>query len=89
MKSDPRLDGSSIIRPWTPRISTPRGPAAPPGVLDAPALKGSSPLFIAFGLMSAALVVYALSLFASERQSRSGWQLTQVVVASESANIFL
>ena len=60
-----------------------QGPAAPPGVLDAPALAGSSPLFIAFGLMSAALVVYALSLFASERQSRSGWQLTQVVVASE------
>lgn len=55
----------------------------PPGLTDAPVLKGSTPLFVAGGLMLIALIAYSASLFATEKQVKSGWVLTQVVVAAE------
>lgn len=55
----------------------------PPGPLDAPLFKGSTPLFAAGVLIGAALLVYSASLFATERQAKSQWTLTQVVVAAE------
>ncbi|MFZ5441888.1 MAG: Flp pilus assembly protein CpaB [Myxococcota bacterium] len=61
----------------------PRAPPPPPGPLDAPILKGSSPLFLAAPLVLLALLVGALSLFRAERQAKASWQLVSVLVAAE------
>jgi len=63
-------------------IAVPKATRAP-GLADAPVLKGSTPFFMAGGLMLIALIAYSASLFATEKQVKSGWVLTQVVVAAE------
>jgi pilus assembly protein CpaB len=65
-------------------VAVPRASRAePPGPLDAALFKGSTPLFAALALVAIASVSYAASLFATERQAKSAWVLTQVVVAAE------
>ncbi len=60
-------------------------PTAPPpaGVAEAPVFKGTTPLYAAGVLVLVGLIVYSASLFATDRQARANWQLTQVVVAAE------
>jgi pilus assembly protein CpaB len=58
-------------------------PPPPQGPLDAPWLKGSQPLFVALALVVIATVAWSTSLYATERNLRSSWELIQVVVAAE------
>lgn len=66
-------------------ITAPTAP--PPSFRDASLLAGTSPLLIAgvLTLIGAALVWAMLA--ATEKQTRSSWQLTEVVVAAEDLNI--
>jgi pilus assembly protein CpaB len=58
-----------------------------PSLADAQILKGGSPFFLMalFALVGTGL--WAASLFATERQSKASWTLTQVVVAAEDMNV--
>ncbi|MBL8910794.1 MAG: Flp pilus assembly protein CpaB [Archangium sp.] len=80
--------GASVTDQETRVQAAVTAPTAPPPTFrDASLLAGSSPLFIAgvLTLVGAALV-WAM-LFATEKQTRASWQLTEVVVAAEDLNI--
>ena len=62
-------------------------PPPAPGVLASPWLKGTQPLFVALGLAVIALVAWSTSIFATQRNARANWQLTQVVVAAEELGV--
>ncbi len=62
-------------------------PTVQPGLLEAPALTGPQPLFIAGLLAIVAFAIYSTSIFAMDRQQRASWTLTQVVVAAEELGV--
>ncbi len=65
----------------------PLPPPPAPGWLDGVSFKGVTPLFLAGGLLTVAVVFVYATLFIEKRQVRSNWQLTQVVVAAEDLNV--
>ena len=62
-------------------------PPPRPSVLDSPLLQGGQPIFVAIGLAVVGLFIFSASMFATERQARANWQLTQVVVAAEDLGV--
>lgn len=62
-------------------------PTVQPGLLDAPALSGGQPIFIAALLAIVGIAIVSTSLFAVDRQQRASWSLTQVVVAAEELGV--
>ena len=69
------------------RVAAPTAPPPEAGPLDAPWLKGTQPLFVALGLALIGFVAWSTSIFATERNARANWQLTQVVVAAEELGV--
>lgn len=82
-----RLNPLLITNLETRVAELPATPPPAPSFTDAPILKGGSPFFLVviFGLVGTGL--WAASLFATERQSKASWTLTQVVVAAEDMNV--
>ena len=62
-------------------------PTPRPSLLDSPLLQGGQPIFVAIGLAVVGLFIFSASMFATERQARANWQLTQVVVAAEDLGV--
>lgn len=82
-----RLNPLIITNLETRVAEVPPPPPPAPTFADAQLLKGGSPFFLMalFALVGTGL--FAASLFATEKQSKAKWTLTQVVVAAEDMNV--